>query len=132
MRSIPLLTEDRQWLRDLLKDGEPQIVRALVEQYRERWRAASGAEAVEHKRDNAGRRAGNTWIREEIEKMKHAEPQAVMTYRRMLKDPYPRCCHTCDHYQDSGECRRYHSAPPADFAATIPTLCEGWEEELPF
>lgn len=127
-----MLIEDMQYLRKLLDDGEPPIVRGLVLQYAATWHAASDAEAVPHRKANAGRRVANIWIRQEIDALRHEAPEAVKKYRAMLARGEPQCCHTCEHYNAQGYCTIHQMQPPEDFAATIPTPCEDWESEIPF
>ena len=45
--------------------------------------------------------------------------------------PIPRCCHTCDHYDQDGRCDSYDMMPPAEFAAQRDS-CERWLEMIPF
>lgn len=58
---------------------------------------------------------------------RHPEPECVIIYRQ---GP-PKCCHTCDSYTQDGECERFGTEPPADFAAT-PGACPNWLMEIPF
>ena len=130
-RQLPLLPDDKKWLRHILTDGEPQIVRALLLRYADIFLQCSDAEPVKHRKDNAGRRAANTWIRQEIDKMRHEEPETVKNYRRLLKEPFPKCCHTCENYDLQGVCLRYGMEPPEDFAAKT-DACADWVEDIPF
>jgi hypothetical protein len=127
-----MLQEDLHYLRKLLRDGEAPIVRALVLRYADTWRQASMAEPLPHRRDNRGRYAANCWIRQETEALRHAEPEIVQRYRKILHTGMPRCCHTCYHYTDDGKCTLHGEHPPEDFAGTVPTVCTAWEEEIPF
>jgi len=43
----------------------------------------------------------------------------------------PKCCHTCDHFDQSGRCLVFDMTPPEDFASTV-DACEQWIMELPF
>lgn len=43
----------------------------------------------------------------------------------------PKCCHTCDHFNQSGHCLAFDMTPPEDFAATVDG-CEQWVEMIPF
>lgn len=127
-----MLPEDKMLLKTLLEDGERPIVRALVLGYASAWQAAQGAETLPQRRHNTGRRAANLWIRNEVEKLRHQEPEAVRQYRQLLAQGEPRCCHTCDRYDQDGNCTEHQMQPPADFAGTIPTPCEDWHPEIPF
>ena len=59
------------------------------------------------------------------------EPQFLIDYREWLKAGPPKCCHTCDHFNQSGHCLAFDMTPPEDFAATV-DACDKWEQELPF
>jgi len=59
---------------------------------------------------------------------RHQEPKFIIEWRNAKT---PQCCHTCDHYLPNGECRKYNSIPPEDFAMTV-DACESWELEVPF
>jgi len=41
------------------------------------------------------------------------EPEVVVLFRARKKEPVPRCCHTCDNYNEAG-------------------WCPDWIEEVPF
>jgi hypothetical protein len=127
-----MMKEDWKYLRKLLYDGEPPIVRGLLLGYAAVWRAESDAQTIPHKKANVGRRAANIWIRQEIEALKHQAPEIVQKYRAMLERGEPKCCHTCEHYTEQGYCAIHQMQPPEDFAATVPTPCEAWESEIPF
>ena len=62
--------------------------------------------------------------------MKHKEPEIVTAYYRAIANP-PKCCHTCDSYQDDGMCREHGMAPPEEFAATH-DACAQWCYAVPF
>lgn len=59
------------------------------------------------------------------------EPQFLIDYREWLKAGPPKCCFTCDEYDESGHCRKFEMRPPDEFAASV-DACESWEPECPF
>jgi hypothetical protein len=67
----------------------------------------------------------------EIEMSRPPEPQFLVDYREWVKAGPPKCCHTCDWYEDDGKCAKYEMEPPAEFAATEDE-CHDWIEECPF
>lgn len=60
---LPLLPDDKQFLSDLLHGKTLADKSVLLQGYRRQWDEASAGETLDHRRDNAGRRAANTWIR---------------------------------------------------------------------
>lgn len=59
------------------------------------------------------------------------EPQFLIDYREWVKAGPPKCCFTCDYFNQSGNCLAFDMTPPEDFAATV-DACENWEPECPF
>jgi len=59
------------------------------------------------------------------------EPQFLIDYREWVKAGPPKCCFTCDEYDESGHCRKFEMRPPDEFAASV-EACESWEPECPF
>jgi hypothetical protein len=55
----------------------------------------------------------------------------VTTYKQWLKAGPPRCCHTCEHYGNDGQCVEFFMQPPAEFAEAVGE-CPKWEREVPF
>jgi len=66
LENLPLLPEDKTFLLRLLQGKSNAMWQRLMEGYRQVWHEASDREPVPHRRDSAGRRAANTWIRHEI------------------------------------------------------------------
>lgn len=128
---LPLLKDDVKMLEGLLKGGEPEIQKAMLFEYWQRWKAAEKHEPTEHKRPNYGRWWANHWIRSEVDQLRHEEPEVVQKYREAIKTPPPACCHTCAFYTDKGMCDKFQMQPPEDFAAT-PDLCPEYMQEVPF
>lgn len=59
--------------------------------------------------------------------MRHETPEIVTAWR---KGP-PRCCHTCEYYNEAGTCVKFEQEPPEAYAAT-PDVCPSWMREVPF
>ena len=63
--------------------------------------------------------------------MRHAEPELIKDYKRLIAFGPPMCCHTCEFYDVKGTCVVFFMEPPEDFAAT-PSACPEWEGTIPF
>lgn len=61
---LNLLPEDRRFIEKILAGQPAWIVEAALKDYEITWRAAADNEPAPHKKDNAGRRAANTFFRE--------------------------------------------------------------------
>jgi hypothetical protein len=59
------------------------------------------------------------------------EPEFLVQWRAWYEAGPPKCCHTCDHYSQSGECLAFDMRPPDDFAASVDE-CKDWIQEMPF
>ena len=59
------------------------------------------------------------------------EPEFIVQWREWMRAEPPKCCHTCDHFDQSGHCLAFDMTPPEDFASTV-DACERWLMELPF
>lgn len=68
---------------------------------------------------------------EGAEMSRHAEPDFVTDFKRWLAAGPPKCCHTCEHYGNDGQCVEFFMKPPAEFAAEV-DACPKWEAECPF
>jgi hypothetical protein len=60
-----------------------------------------------------------------------SEPDFLIQYRELIKKGEPRCCHTCEHYNDIGHCERYDMRPPDEFTQTQ-DACPAWLYDIPF
>lgn len=63
--------------------------------------------------------------------MRPKRPENVIQWERSVQAAPPRCCHTCYHYNDAGECRVFDMRPPESFTVEV-DQCEKWEQEVPF
>ena len=61
---LPLLRDDCQYVAKAIARAHKKDAITFLEHYRRQWEQASQAEPNEIKRDNAGRRQANTWLRE--------------------------------------------------------------------
>lgn len=58
-------------------------------------------------------------------------PQWLIDWRATAND-YPECCHTCAHYNGSGQCLEFdRQQVPEEFANTN-KACDKWEMDPPF
>ena len=130
-KTLPLLSEDVDYVRDLIKDGEPEIQAELMRRYAMTWVDTADTCDWSHRADNEGRRAANAWIRKEVDKLRHQEPEALKRYREIVRQGPPKCCHTCDYYDQHGKCAKFNMEPPEDFAARD-GACPEWVMDIPF
>ena len=61
--------------------------------------------------------------------MRTLEPDFVTEWRKFT--PVPKCCHTCDNYDNDGKCWQHQTEPPAEFTIMV-NACPDWTEEIPF
>ena len=59
------------------------------------------------------------------------EPEFLIQWSEWMRAGPPKCCHTCDHLNQSGHCLAFDMTPPEDFASTV-DACEQWIMEIPF
>jgi hypothetical protein len=59
------------------------------------------------------------------------EPEWLIQWREWMRAGPPKCCFTCDHFDQSGHCLAFDMTPPEDFASTV-DACEQWIMEIPF
>lgn len=60
---LPMLHEDRRFVHQILRAQQEWIIQAALEDYKLVWEEASELEPIPHKKDNAGRRAANVFLR---------------------------------------------------------------------
>jgi hypothetical protein len=130
-KSLPLNKDDEQYLVVLLRGIEDFAQAGLLHRYALAWKAAHDAEPASHRKENAGRRAANTIIRQEAKAMRAEEPDMVKQYREWQNFGPPPCCHTCLYYSKEGVCEWHNMTPPAEFTQQI-GQCPDWEMEIPF
>lgn len=59
------------------------------------------------------------------------EPEWLIQWREWIRAWPPKCCHTCDHYDQFGHCLAFDMRPPEEFASTV-DACDRWVMEVPF
>lgn len=64
--------------------------------------------------------------------MRHPEPQWLIDWRNEYEKGPPRCCHTCEAYDESGRCTYFDMVPPAEFAGDRQAQCSQWLFAVPF
>jgi hypothetical protein len=125
---VRLLRDDARFLARILGSLSREAQGRVMWAYRAAWADGEAAEPLPHRKENAGRRAANKWVRSVME-----APKSVMRYRELIEQGPPQCCHTCDHFvrENGGLCAKFDQTPPADFAATE-GVCPHWLAEVPF
>ena len=63
---MDLLREDLSFISHLLWRSNPAEQSSLIHQYAVVWRQAMDAVEVPHRKQNAGRRAANGWLRQQV------------------------------------------------------------------
>jgi hypothetical protein len=63
--------------------------------------------------------------------MRAKPPKIVIDWQEAIRQPPPRCCHTCWNYTESGQCKVFQMEPPAEFTQEI-DQCQSWEYDVPF
>lgn len=63
---LNLLWEDKRFIEKCLAGQSEWLTREALKDYKLVWLEAANKEPAEHKKDNAGRRAANTFLREII------------------------------------------------------------------
>jgi hypothetical protein len=58
-------------------------------------------------------------------------PQFITDYYKLIINGPPKCCHSCDNYNDDGICTVYNVVPPENVLEIL-DICKEWREELPF
>lgn len=125
---VKLLRDDKRFLARLLEPLKREAQGRVMWAYRAAWQDGEAEEPLPHRKENAGRRVANLWVRE----MMMETPAAVLRYRELIKQGPPRFCHTCDHFdKEEGHCAHFDATPPADFTATE-NACDQWTVEVPF
>lgn len=59
------------------------------------------------------------------------EPEYLVQWREWMRAGPPKCCHTCEHYSQNGECWQYKMTPPQAFADSVGE-CKDWIPSIPF
>ncbi|MBT00621.1 MAG: hypothetical protein CMI01_18410 [Oceanospirillaceae bacterium] len=65
LADLPLLPDDKRFITPKLACFTGRERHRLLSEYRRRWLEAAENEPVEYRKDNAGRFAANTWLRNE-------------------------------------------------------------------
>ena len=67
--------------------------------------------------------------------MRHKTPLIVSEHYEKVDAIHnihePKCCHTCDSYNENGLCQEYLTQPPEDFAQSL-NQCAEWLPIIPF
>lgn len=128
--TLPLHRDDLKFFESLTHHAPSDVLLLLRFEYIRAWKAAAAAEPYSHRKDNAGRFAANTMIREDSENMRARDPETLAKYKKLLEQGPPRICCTCEHYDQNGHCEKLKADPPHDFAQS--KCCDNWEPVIPF
>ena len=63
--------------------------------------------------------------------MKPKPPQFLVDYLQNVRGGPPKCCASCDHYDENGKCEKFDAVPPSEFLGTE-GACDVWIEAVPF
>lgn len=63
---LPMVFDDRKFVEAMIGNETDQIIAMALEDYAAIWEQSSAAETRTHRKDNAGRFAANTFLREVI------------------------------------------------------------------
>ena len=63
--------------------------------------------------------------------MRPKPPKIVTDWQEIIRTPPPKCCHTCWHYTDGGQCKVFQVEPPEHFTKEL-DQCQEWEQDVPF
>ena len=65
LQDLAIIYDDRQFIERLVAGKPPEDITELLSEYRIYWMKAADAEPRHHCKENAGRFAANTWLRNE-------------------------------------------------------------------
>lgn len=113
--------DDWQFVYSLVHHAPDHILPALFCAYLASWRHAAMMEPLPHKKDNAGRRAANTRLRTDADRMQQGDQATMELYGRLVREGPKRGCATCRHCTLLGECGN-------DLPMNTP-WCSEWERD---
>jgi len=98
--------DDWRFVRSLIHHAPAQVLPALMCAYLSSWRWAAMQEPASHRKDNAGRRAANTRLRVDSERMEKGHHSTRQRYARLVNSGPKQACTTCQHCTLKGECSK--------------------------
>lgn len=63
--------------------------------------------------------------------MKPKPPQFLVDYLQNVRGGPPKCCASCDYYDENGKCEKFDAVPTDEFLVTE-GRCVDWIEAVPF
>lgn len=96
--------KDWEFIQRTVAGLPARLYPALFCAYLASWRHAALSEPVEHKRDNVGRRAANTRIRESAAGIRANDTRTLAIYTRLLESGPKQSCATCSKCTLEGVC----------------------------
>lgn len=114
--------DDWAFLRPLVEHAPSHVMPALFCAYLATWRAAAMKEEAPHRKDNAGRRAANSRLRIDSQRMASGDSATRQRYARLVNNGPRQSCSTCQHCTLLGECGK-----------ALPMrgdLCDSWKADF--
>ncbi len=98
--------DDWQFVRSLIHHAPDNVIPALLRAYLATWRHAAMNEHKEHRKDNAGRKAANSRLRIDSQRMASGDSDTRKRYARLVQKGPKRACTTCQNCSLLGECSK--------------------------
>lgn len=87
---VPLLREDKFFICSIIQGSDYKTRTSTLEQYVETWEEARDAEPNPIKKENAGRRAANSYLRAIQGELKDRAIKSYYARQARTKNPVPR------------------------------------------
>lgn len=65
-QNLALLPDDKRWIKTICFGISQSTLNELLIQYTMQWKSISDSEFIQYKKQNAGRRFANEWLREQL------------------------------------------------------------------
>ena len=114
--------DDWRFVRGLIHHAPAHVLPALMCAYLATWRHAAMGEPSPHRKDNAGRRAANSRLRIDSQRMEGGHAPTRRRYAKLVQDGPKQACTTCQHCSLLGDCGK---GLPMDGA-----LCPEWRADF--
>lgn len=114
--------EDWRFVRALVEHAPSHVLPALFCAYLSSWRHGAMCEPRPVKKENSGRRAANSRIRIDAERMQRGDKDTRQRYARLVQQGPKQACATCQHCSLLGKCGLGKLGPGH--------LCEDWKADF--
>ncbi|WP_299313477.1 hypothetical protein [uncultured Halomonas sp.] len=98
--------DDWKFVRGLIHHAPDNVIPALLCAYLAIWRHAAMNEHKSHRKDNAGRKAANSRLRIDSQRMAIGHAETRQRYARLVRHGPKQTCATCQHCSLLGECNK--------------------------